>query len=136
MHARKIMTSVAFALVFLATSGWLVAKASLDACERAMTNEISIHRARAFAGPSPPGYPSEVPEVEVVSRVLYPFVASVEFSVPLGFHASYHKRLFLTLGFRNIMISASDIYLAFQGRQRVELIANNSFKPSPLRGLV
>ena len=128
---RRIIKSMALAVVALAIIGYLFAKSSLSACERDAYREMAIKNVhgREFGGRAVP-----LSEIKLSSRVICPFVVSVEFSVPRGLHKSFHERRYVTLPWGNYRILADDVYLVFRIEQNARLVANNSFKPNPLRG--
>ena len=94
MKAGRLFALVGISLVTVLAAGYAIALSGASACEDEVRAEVLN---RGVAGLAMSGEVIPASQIEVYSRVEYPFVVGAGYSVPYDLHASYHETRFLVL---------------------------------------
>jgi len=94
MKAGRFLALVGISLLTVSAGGYAVALSGTSACENEVRTEVLR---KGVTGLAMSGEVIPTSQIEVYSRVEYPFVVVAGYSVPFDLHASYHETRFLVL---------------------------------------
>jgi hypothetical protein len=128
---KKTAAYVAITVVVTIGAGYAIAFASLTACADETFSNI---QRQGIRGTDMAGKRIDLTRGDVLARVTGPFLVETRYIVPRDFHGSYHFTNYVVLLWWRYERSSDVVYLVMAPSRSQWLSANNSFKPTPLRG--